>query len=223
MHSLSTYYILYTLVSREVKMQLQNMPQRIFQIHAPDPPHIWVRDFLLDVHAANRTNATIEFYTEKLERFLTFLQTQGVSDPAGITPTVLRRFLVELGQERSPGGVHAHRRAVRAFVRFLVREDALERNPLDKVRSPRVDQELLEPVRNGTVHALLATCDKSELGRRDRAILLTLLDTGLRASELVGLNVGDVDLNDGSVTVHRAKSRKGRIVFAEPAGAVGSR
>lgn len=194
-------------------MPAQNVPQRIFQIHTPDPLQNWLRDFALDVRAAGRTEATIEFYREKLGRFLAFLRTHSVTDPAGITPTILRAFLVELSQERTPGGVHAHWRAVRAFVRFLVREEAIERNPLDKVRSPRVDQELLEPVQAETVKALLATCDKSELGLRDKAIILTLLDTGLRSGELVALNCADVDLNDGSVAVRKAKSRKGRIVF----------
>ncbi len=194
-------------------MVASSKPQRIFRLHTQDQLQIWLRDFLLDVRAANRSEATVEFYNEKLKRFIAFLETQEVTDPSQITATHLRAFLVELQQERSAGGVHAHWRAVRAFVRFLVREDALDQNPLNKVRSPRVDQELLEPVQASTVRALLVTCDKSDAGRRDRAIILTLLDTGLRASEMVALNFADVNLNDGSVIVRHSKSRKGRIVF----------
>ncbi len=194
-------------------MPVQNQPQRIFQIHTPNPLHNWVRDFLLDVRAANRTDATIGFYREKLKRFLTFLEGQGVTAPEAIGARQLRAFLVELAGERTAGGVHAHGRAVRAFVRFLVREEAIADNPLPKVRSPRVDQELLEPVSMATVEALLKTCDRSALGLRDKAMMLTLLDTGLRASELTALNIGDVDLDDGSVMVRRAKGRKGRVVF----------
>lgn len=194
-------------------MAPQNKPQRIFRVHAATPLHIWLRDFLLDVQAANRSQATLDFYREKLQRFLTFLQTQAITEPAQIQASTLRAFLVELSQERTIGGVHAHWRAVRAFVRFLVREEAIERNPLDKVRTPQIDQELLEPVPVETVQALLSTCAKSEIGLRDRALLLTLLDTGLRASEIVALNLGDLDFNDGSIIVRRSKSRKGRIVF----------
>jgi integrase/recombinase XerC len=194
-------------------MSNPSIPQRIFQIHAPSALHTWLRDFLLDVRAANRTDATIEFYREKLRRFLVFLEGQGITSPEAIQARQLRAFLVELAEERTAGGVHAHWRAVRAFVRFLVREDAIADNPLNRVRSPRVDQELLEPAPLETIEALLRTCDKSELGLRDRAMLLTLLDTGLRASELTALNIGDVDLNDGSVAVRRSKGRKGRIVF----------
>jgi integrase/recombinase XerC/integrase/recombinase XerD len=194
-------------------MPVQNQPQRIFQIHTPSALHNWVRDFLLDVRAANRTDATIEYYREKLRRFLAFLESQGITQPEAIQARQLRAFLVELSEERTAGGVHAHWRAVRAFVRFLVREEAIADNPLDKVRSPRVDQELLEPAPLATINAMLKTCDKTEMGLRDKALLLTLLDTGLRASELTALNVGDIDLNDGSVAVRRSKGRKGRIVF----------
>jgi integrase/recombinase XerC len=194
-------------------MQAQNKPRRILQIVTPNQLHIWLRDFILDVRAANRSEATIGFYEGKLKPFLAYLEEQGVTEPAQITPRHLRSFLVHLGESRESGGVHAYWRAMRAFVRFLVREDALDRNPLEKMRSPKLDQDLLDPVPTETVNALLATCDKSDIGLRDKAIIVTLLDTGLRASEMVSLNVADVNLNDGSITLHKTKNRKGRFVF----------
>lgn len=194
-------------------MPARREPQRIFQIHAPDRVQVCVRDFLLDVRAANRAESTVEFYDEKLERFLRFLRDHDIAEPGEITPGVLRLFRIELAQERTPGGVRAHWRAVRAFVYFLVREEIIESNPLTKLRKLDGEQELLEPVTMTTIQALLATCDKSVRGLRDRALLLTLVDSGLRASEICVLNIGDVDLNDGSIIVRRSKSRKARIVF----------
>jgi site-specific recombinase XerC len=82
---------------------------------------------------------------------------------------------VKLGETHSPGGVHAYLRAIQAFIRFLVREDAIDRNPLEKMRAPKLDQELLEPVPVETVNALLATCDKTVIGLRDKAIILMYL------------------------------------------------
>lgn len=67
---------------------------------------------------------------EKLNRFLTFLEAQGISEPTDIDARQLRAFLVELSAECTAGGVHAHWRAVRAFVRFLAREEAIADNPL---------------------------------------------------------------------------------------------
>ena len=98
-------------------------------------------------------------------------------------------------------------------MRFLVREDALERNPLEKMRSPKLDQELLDPIPKEDIQALIATCEKDERGLRDKAILLVLLDTGLRAGELISLTIGDVIPTDGSISIHKTKSRKGRFVF----------
>jgi site-specific recombinase XerD len=173
----------------------------------------WLRDFLLDARAARRSDATLEFYQQKLHTFLNFSEEQGVIEPEQLSAHHIRLFLDHLGESRNAGGVHAYWRAVRAFVRFLVREEAIDSSPLDKIRSPKVEQELLEPVSTETVSALLCTCDKTNIGLRDRAILLILLDTGLRAGELLALNVGDVDLNEASVAVRKAKSRQGRYVF----------
>jgi hypothetical protein len=53
-------------------MPIPKVDQRIFQIHTANALHVWVRDFLLDLRAANRTDSTISFYREKLCRFLTF-------------------------------------------------------------------------------------------------------------------------------------------------------
>lgn len=171
-------------------------------------------DFLLDVEAANRADATIRFYREKLEVFLKYLAEEGVTTPDCITPPVLRRFLVMLKDgRRTSGGVHAFWRAIRAFVRFMVREDILDRNPLDKIRRLEVDQPILDPIEPKVLEALLYTCDTSEVGKRDRAVFLTLLDSGMRAGELTALAIGDLDQVDGNITIRKSKSRKGRIAF----------
>jgi site-specific recombinase XerD len=194
-------------------MQATNKTQRTMKILPTNVMNVWLRDFILDVRAANRADATISYYTQKIKAFLAYLEEQGVTEPTLIKAPVIRAYLVKLGETHSPGGVHAYWRAIRAFVRFLVREDAIDRNPLEKMRAPKLDQELLEPVPVETVSALLATCDKTVIGLRDKAIILMLLDTGLRAGELTGLDIGDVDLMDGSVAVRKTKSRKARFTF----------
>ncbi len=173
-------------------------------------------DFLLDARAAGRAAGTLRFYRQKLDPFLAFLAAQDVTTPEQITPAILRAFLVHLQSNHTSGGVHAYWRAVRAFVRFLVREDAISHNPLLRVRPPELTQPLLDPVDPATVEALLAVCDATQLGRRDAAIFLTLFDTGLRAGELVALLVGDVDQTDGAITVRKGKGGKGRVVFIGP-------
>lgn len=58
--------------------------QRIFEVLQPNQLHVWLRDYLLDVRAANRAEATITFYRQKLETFLAFLEAQGVTEPEQI-------------------------------------------------------------------------------------------------------------------------------------------
>jgi len=169
--------------------------------------------FLLDLNAANRAEGTMRFYRQKLIPLLGYLDQQGVRAPQELTATHIRRFMMTLRSTHSAGGCHAFWRAVRAFVRFLVREGVLERNPMAGLRAPKVDEEPLEPIGVDDLQAMLATCDKSEVGLRDRCLMLTLLDTGLRASEATALKVGDLDFGDGAIMVRHSKSRKPRIVF----------
>ena len=78
-------------------MQNQIEPQRISQNTPRSELDIWLRDFLLDVRAANRSEATIGYYEDKLKPFLAFLREQGIENPALIRATHLREFLVYLG------------------------------------------------------------------------------------------------------------------------------
>lgn len=98
-----------------------------------------------------------------------------------------------------------------------LREGLWERDPMERVRAPRLDQGMHDPVSLSTFQALVATCDKSVVGLRGRAMLMVLLDSGLRVGKLVALNVGDVDLGDGAVLVRTSKTRRPRVTFVERA------
>ena len=80
--------------------------------------------------------------------------------------------------------------------------------------APKVPVEILEPVKSDEVLQLLSFCDtKSMLGLRDCAIILTLMDTGIRASELLAINNKDLDLRNGKIIIRKGKGDKYRIVF----------
>jgi integrase/recombinase XerD len=88
------------------------------------------------------------------------------------------------------------------------------RNPIDKVKPPKVPVEPIEPVSFETLKAMLATCEPRTFnGDRDRAVMLCLLDTGCRAAEFVALNLGDVNMATGAVMVRKGKGGKFRSVF----------
>lgn len=100
--------------------------------------------------------------------------------------------------------------AVRSFGNFLCREGALERNPARQIRNPKPAQRLPRFLTETDVDALLGFVDGTAVGSRDRALLELLYATGLRASELVGLNRTDLRA-DGTLRV-LGKGSKERIV-----------
>lgn len=97
----------------------------------------------------------------------------------------------------NPGGIHAHYRVIRTFFNWW--EDEIEpenwRNPIHRVKAPKLRVEPLEPANFKNIKAMLKTCKRDIFaGTRDKAILLALLDTGTRAGELVAMNLEDLDI-----------------------------
>jgi site-specific recombinase XerD len=175
-----------------------------------------IRDFLIDRQARGLSPKTVAWYRQKLEVVRYQLESLGVAQVVDIRPTTVRALLLALGQTHNPGGVHGFYRALRAFLRWWEVEVEPEgwSNPLAKVRPPRVDEPPLEPVSIDDLQAMLATCQRRRFyGERDRALMLFLLDSGLRRAEFQALNVGHVNLDNGSVVVIRGKGGKPRTAF----------
>lgn len=175
-----------------------------------------VTAFLVDRQARGLSPRTVDFYRDELRYLQKWAQTLGVTETLALTPDLVRRYLLDLGCARNPGGIHAAYRALRAFLRWYEREYEPQdwQNPIAKVRPPKLPQEPLSPVSLRDLRAMLQTCKrKTFTGDRDRAMLLALLDTGCRASEFLALNVGDVNLSTGAVLVWKAKGSKARTVF----------
>ncbi len=123
-----------------------------------------------------------------------------------ITTERLREWLVSLASH-NPGGRHAFYRVARVWFRWLVEQGDLEQSPLARIKAPRVRISPLEPVTIDQVRALLGVSNP-----RDRALILFLFDTGVRAGELVSLNVSDVNLSTGLVQIRNGKGGKSRVV-----------
>ena len=169
--------------------------------------------FLIDRQARGLSFNTVLFYRKELQWFGDFL---GGVDVLDVSPDDLRRYLIKIGEYRNPGGCGCAYRAVRAFFNWYADEVELDdwRNPISKVKSPKVKQDNLDPVSVDVIKAMLDVCDRKRFnGQRDRCILLALLDTGCRASEFVGLNVNDLNLSSGALLVRDGKGGRSRSVF----------
>ncbi len=162
---------------------------------------------------------TLEAYRRDLARYLAYLGTRRVRDPLRAGEPDIAGFVAHLSEtEYAPGkrytasSVARTLAAVRSFHRFLVREGETEVDPAGMVTRPKVPRSLPKPLSVEQVQRLVAAPgDNGPAALRDTAILETLYGAGLRISELVGLDVDEVDLEEGSVRV-LGKGAKERLV-----------
>jgi integrase/recombinase XerC len=160
----------------------------------------------------NASPYTVKNYANDIGQFLDYCRARGVGSIQQIDRSLLRAYLAELDAAGYVKASIARRMAeLRSFGDFLVREDVLERNPFRTVGAPRIPKRLPQYLTAAEIEVLLSVPDTSTpLGLRDRAIIEVLYAAGLRVSELVGLDVTDVDLVQAQVRVV-GKGGKGRI------------
>jgi integrase/recombinase XerD len=163
---------------------------------------------------------TLEAYRRDLTRYAGFLRDRGIADPVGAGEREIAGFVAHLsasqyapGKGYRPSSVARSLAAVRSFHRFLVREGETSADPAEGVARPKVPRNLPRPLTVEEVGALVGAPaeDGNPASLRDRAMLETLYGAGLRISELVGLDVDDVDLDEGSVRAMGKGSRQ-RVV-----------
>ncbi|MGH9163546.1 MAG: tyrosine recombinase XerC [Vicinamibacteraceae bacterium] len=191
-------------------------------LHTPRSPetlqeHVkaFIEFLALNRHASPHT---IRNYESDLRQFTTYLAIATGAKARQVLPgiidhTTIRGFLAELharGNTRASAARKAS--AIRSFVRHLRREGAFDGNPGALVTSPSPEQKLPAHLAVNEMEALLSTPDASTpLGSRDRAMLELFYASGLRLSELVGLNLEDVNLGSRMLRV-MGKGRKERLV-----------
>src|SRR6185369_13523260 len=131
-----------------------------------------------------------------------------------VSTRTVRGFLAHLHEQGFSKSTIARRlAAVRSWFRFLCRQGILTTNPAEGVRGPRKEHKLPRFLtEEATTKVLSAPGDEEPSGTRDRAILETLYSAGLRVSELVKLNLDDVNLDDNVLLV-RGKGKKERLAF----------
>ena len=155
---------------------------------------------------------TLEAYERDLRKLAAFAEGKGAS-VLDLVQADLADFvgsLRDLGLSPRSQARHVH--SVRGFYRFAVREGLAPRDPMENLRPPRAFQALPRYLTVDQVETLLRAPDvRSPVGLRDRAILEVMYATGLRASELTGLETASVDMELGVVRV-LGKGRKERLV-----------
>ena len=184
--------------------------------------------FILSKQIEGRSPKTLSWYQANLERFSDFVTDGQVPTLHEITLDNARSFVAFL-QGRStryddhhmrptkegglsPQSVHAYVRTLKTFGSWLVEEEDVEVHPFERLKPPKLPDTIIEVLSDDEIQRMMAAISPDTvLGARLHAMVLLLLDTGLRASELCGLTVANTHLQEGYVKV-RGKGEKERIV-----------
>lgn len=176
------------------------------------------RDLLVDAYLTHLKverglgRATVEAYATDLAGLVRFLERECL-ELAEVDAAAISGWLLDL----SRGGLNArsqarHLSAVRGLFKWLLSEREIKRDPTELVDAPKLLRKLPSVLTRAEVAELLAMPDRAHRrGRRDQAMLHTMYAAGLRVSELVGLQLGDANLESGFVQV-LGKGDKRRIV-----------
>ena len=156
---------------------------------------------------------TRKSYERDLEQYLTFLTEQHIKDWQAVDRVLILSFLQQLQQSgKSSATIIRMVSSLRRFHQFLRQERFTDHDPMQHIDSPKKQQQLPDTLSLSEVERLIETPDTKEvLGIRDRAILEVMYATGLRVSELIGLQLKDLHLSMGLLQT-TGKGDKERIV-----------
>ena len=151
---------------------------------------------------------TLSSYKRDVQRYLAFLQKQGLSSPCDVEEPVMKRFVsfLELSG-KSAATVTRCVASLRCFYQFLAAAGYSHTNPARDIKLKKVEKKLPQILTGKELELFLSQPDPSDAkGCRDKAMLELLYATGIRVSELISLNVEDVNLQVGVLHCHNEKS-----------------
>ncbi|MFC1964937.1 tyrosine-type recombinase/integrase [Chloroflexota bacterium] len=182
-----------------------------------------IQGFKLSCQTEGKSPKTIEWYTSFLNRFLHFFKDNDYpTSLSRIDKNSIRAFILYLQQEaRTPHSnktlshctVQGYVRTLKAFFSWLLREEYIESNPMSKIPVPKAINKVVNTFSNDQISRLIDVCQRANgLGYRNPSIIMLLLDSGIRVSELIGIGLEDLDLAEGSIRIRRAKGGRERVV-----------
>jgi len=178
--------------------------------------------------ADGKSPKTVQWYSEMLIAFTGYLEAKhNRCDPEAFNIDLVRGYILHLRQKPkfeghpytpqqnlslSPRTVQCHVRALKAFSTWLYLEGCTAQNRLKNLKLPKAPNKIIEPLTPQEIKKVIASINKkSHVGERNYAMLVTLLDSGLRASEAATITLGNLNLKDGCIKV-MGKGAKERIV-----------
>jgi site-specific recombinase XerD len=170
-----------------------------------------VRAYLHDMYRRNCRPSTIRTNSCSIILFLSFLKDLGKERLEMITREDISAFIeAEQDRDLKPNSVSTRLRALYAFLNFLIRRDVLHPDLLKRKLRIKLPDALPRAIDPEDIKQLLAVLKEP----RDRALILTLLRTGMRIGELLNTKIQDLNLNEQCIAIFEAqKNRVGRVVY----------
>src|SRR5215216_1639720 len=161
-------------------------------------------DFILSRQAMNCSHATLEFYKYTAGVFLAWAEKQSVTNPTEVKARHVRQYLAEMASGgKKDTTVHDHARAIRTLIHFWEKENYIS-EPIE-FQMPKLAKKRLPVVSADELQTILKACRV-----REKALLLLMVDSGLRRAETINLTWGDVDISSGLLRVRLGKGKKDR-------------
>ncbi len=176
---------------------------------ADDHPQKAIEAFLLSRRVANCSVRTLQVYMDNLRRFQNATDCTSLGE---VTPLVVQRYLTDLRGVMKPISVHQHFRTLRTFFRWALETGLVRENPMRGL-TMKVPKTLPRVPDNEIVQRLFAACPDSFEGRRNKALVALLTDSGLRISEALRLRIEDVNFSTRTLTIRGGKGDKDGVGF----------
>lgn len=165
---------------------------------------------------------TLDSYARDVEYFLKYVEEQGLENPSDADTDFINGYVSSLKQEgKSNSTITRHVASIRCFYRFLLLDNPTGSNPAKSVKLEKTPKKLPQILSGQEIELLLSQPDvETERGCRDKAMLELLYATGIRASELVALNVEDINLHTGMLYCNKGRAERLIPVYSTAVAAI---
>jgi site-specific recombinase XerD len=164
------------------------------------------------LRSEHKSPRTITSYNTGVQAYLRWCETTGTAPE--LTKSSVQAFTASLLDDGAePATARNRHMAIRRYAAWLASEGELDSDPLIGLNPPKLDKKVTDALTDEELKSLIAACKGREfLERRDEAVIRLMAETGVRAGELVGMLLSDMDINRERATVRRGKGGKGRVV-----------
>ena len=157
---------------------------------------------------------TLLSYRRDLMRMAAYMQERGITDASLVTEDAVQDYCTELRNENfAPASITRHSTSIKSFFRYMLENGNITENPAEKIKSPKIEKKQPRVLTAVEIENLLSQdFGKDPKGLRDRAILELMYSTGLKASEVINLNLSNVDLSLSCIRLAKKGSDKVRLI-----------